>query len=207
MKRTATVLAVGFALVAGTASSPVAQAAEDGPFLVRLRAVNLDSANKDSTPLDLTVNDKVFPELDLSYFFTPNIALELVLTYPQEHTIRSGGAEIGTLKHLPPTLLAQYHFTNFGKFKPYLGIGLNYTIFSDVDFSPAVNAALHPKTDGHSIGWAAQVGFDYAITSSIYLNVDVKKVKIGTDITANGVKVGEFKVDPWLFGVGVGYRF
>lgn len=207
MKRTATVLAVGLALVAGMASASAAQAAEDGPFLVRLRAVNLDSANKDSTALDLTVNDKVFPELDLSYFFTPNIALELVLTYPQEHTIRSGGAEIGTLKHLPPTLLAQYHFTNFGKFKPYLGIGLNYTIFSDVDFSPAVNAALHPKLDGHSVGWAAQVGFDYAITPSIYLNVDVKKVKIGTDVTANGVKVGEFKVDPWLFGIGVGYRF
>src|SRR5256885_2916008 len=85
-----------------------AQQAE-GPWMVRVRAVNLDSANKDSTGLGLSINNKWMPELDVSYFFTPNIAAELVLTYPQKHDLRANGlGQIGSLKHLPPTLLAQY---------------------------------------------------------------------------------------------------
>ncbi len=75
------------------------------------------------------MNDKVIPELDISYYFTPNFAAELILTYPQKHDVRSDGTKIGTLKHLPPTLLAQYHFTNFGAFKPYVGAGINYSTF------------------------------------------------------------------------------
>ena len=90
------------AVCAMTSGAAFAQQAE-GPWLVRVRAVNLDSANKDSTGLDLSVNNKVIPELDISYFFTPNIAAELILTYPQKHDLRSGGVDIGSLKHLPPT--------------------------------------------------------------------------------------------------------
>ncbi|KAI5935591.1 Inhibitor of nuclear factor kappa-B kinase subunit alpha [Manis javanica] len=77
--------------------------------------------------------------------FTPNIAAELVLTYPQKHdrgAVRR--SQIGSLKHLPPMLLAQYHFTNFGAFKPYVGAGANYTRFSSVSFDPAAGAALNP---------------------------------------------------------------
>ena len=76
-KRAALALAV-----AGSVALPVVAVAADGPWLVRLRAVNLDSADKDSTGLDLTMNSKVIPEIDISYFFTPEIAAELVLTYP-----------------------------------------------------------------------------------------------------------------------------
>lgn len=106
MKKNLLAVAVLCALTSGAA---FAQQAE-GPWLVRARAVNLDSANKDSTGLGLSVNDKVIPEVDVSYFFTPNIAAELVLTVPQKHTVRSAGTAIGSLKHLPPSLLLQYHF-------------------------------------------------------------------------------------------------
>jgi outer membrane protein len=99
-----------------------------------------DSANKVPPPdLGLSINNKTMPELDISYFFTPNFAAELILTYPQKHDIRSNGSalgdlgKIGSVKHLPPTLLAQYHFTNFGAFKPYVGAGINYTRFSSVN--------------------------------------------------------------------------
>ena len=54
--------------------------------------------------------DKTIPELDISYFFTPNIAAELVLTVPQEHRVYLNGTDIGSFKHLPPTLTLQYHF-------------------------------------------------------------------------------------------------
>lgn len=186
---------------------PAVVQAQDLPWLVRVRAVNLDSANKDSTGLGLSINDKVLPEVDFSYFLTPQLAAELVLTYPQKQTIRSNGSEIGSLHHLPPTLTAQYHFTGLGAVVPYVGAGVNYTRFSNVGFTPAVNAALHPSLSRSSFGFAAQAGADWAMTKNVYLNVDVKKVQIHTDVRSSGTKVGELKVNPWLVGVGVGYHF
>ncbi|AOV05534.1 MULTISPECIES: OmpW family protein [Delftia] len=204
MKRTLLAVAAVCALSSGAA---FAQQAE-GPWMVRVRAVHLDSVNKDSTGLGLSINDKWMPELDVSYFFTPNIAAELVLTYPQKHDLRANGlGQIGSLKHLPPTLLAQYHFTNFGAFKPYVGAGVNFTRFSSVNFDPAVQAALNPSIKKNSFGGALQIGFDYALDKNWSLNFDVKKVFIETDVRAGGTKVGTFKVNPVLVGVGLGYRF
>ncbi len=195
-------------LIAATlaAGAFAAQAAES-PWLMRVRAVNLDSANKDSTGLDLSVNNKVIPEVDFSYFFSPNLAAELILTYPQKHTLSAGGAEIGTLKHLPPTLSLQYHFAPNDTFRPYVGAGLNYTIFSNVEFAPAVDTALSPSVKHTSVGLSFQVGFDYEISKNLYLNVDIKKVQIGTKVYSKGTEVGKFKVDPLLVGVGLGFRF
>jgi outer membrane protein len=194
-------------LLVGVASLPVASQAQDMPFLVRVRAVALQSANTDSTGLDLSINNKVIPEIDFSYFITPQWALELVLTYPQKQTIRSAGTEIGSLKHLPPTLTAQYHVTSFGAFKPYLGAGVNYTRFSNVEFIPAVQTTLQPSLSKNSFGLALQAGFDYEFMKNTTFNVDVKKVQIRTDVSSAGTQVGTFKVDPWLIGVGIGRRF
>ena len=205
MKKTLLAAAALCALTSGAAMAQQHQ--QDGKWMVRARAVYLDSANKDSTPLDLSVNNKMIPELDISYFFTPNFAAELILTYPQKHDVRAGGAKIGSLKHLPPTLLAQYHFTQLGAFKPYVGVGINYTRFSSVKFDPAVDAALNPSVKKNSFGPALQIGFDYALDKNWSINFDVKKVYIKTDVRSFGTKVGTFKVDPVLVGVGLGYRF
>lgn len=197
-----TLLAIA-ALTALTSGAAMAQQ-QDGNWMVRVRAVHIDSANKDSTGLGLSINNKTIPEFDISYFFTPNFAAELILTYPQKHDVRSSalGGKIGTLKHLPPTLLAQYHFTNFGAFKPYVGAGINYTRFSSVDIA---GGAADVKRN--SFGPALQVGFDYALDKNWSINLDVKKVYMKTDVSLGGSKIGTFKVDPVLVGVGVGYRF
>ncbi|MBT9455945.1 MAG: OmpW family protein [Burkholderiaceae bacterium] len=194
------------ALTLGLAGTAV-QAQQEGPWLVRVRAVNLDSANKDTTGLGLSVNNKVIPEVDISYFFAPNWAAELVLTIPQKHTLRSGGAEIGSLKHLPPTLSLQYHFAPAATFRPYVGVGVNYTHFSSVNFAPAVQAALSPSIKKDSYGLSFQVGADIALSKTMYLNLDLKKVQISTKVSSAGTEVGKFKVDPLLVGVGLGWRF
>ena len=196
MKKTLLAVAALCVLSSGAA---LAQQAE-GPWMVRARVVNLDSANKDSTPLGLTVNDKTIPEVDITYFFNKNIAAELILTVPQKHTLRAGGAAIGTLKHLPPTLTVQYHFDVAG-FKPYVGVGLNYTRFSGVHLPAGVDI------DRNSFGPALQAGVDIPLSKNLYLNFDVKKVYIKTDVSAGGAKLGTFKVDPVLVGVGLGWRF
>mgnify|MGYP006147784351 FL=1 len=172
-----------------------------GSVLVRARAVHMDSANQDSTGLGLAINNKTLPEVDFSYFFSKHIAAELILTVPQKHTLTSNGTAIGSLRHLPPTLTVQYHFDAPG-FKPYVGAGLNYTRFSSVNI---LGGAADVKRN--SFGPALQVGVDIPLAKNLYLNFDVKKVFIKTDVTAGGAKLGTFKVDPVLVGVGLGWRF
>ena len=192
--------------LATIAAALPAQAQDKGDWIVRGRALKLDSANKDTTGLGLSIDNKTFPELDISYFVTPNIAVELILTYPQKHTLYSNGAEIGTLKHLPPTLTAQYHFNAPG-FRPYVGLGVNATNFSDVQFTPAVSAALSPNVKRMSYGLAMNVGVDVPVGGGWLVNLDVKKVKLATDVYAGTTKAGTFTIDPTLISLGFGKRF
>lgn len=185
-------------MAAGTA---MAQDFKAGDLLVRARAVHLDSANKDSTGLNLSVNDKWLPEVDFTYFLSPNLAAELILTVPQKHTLSAGDAKIGSLKHLPPTLTVQYHFDAGSGIKPYVGAGLNYTRFSSVKLPEGVGIKKN------STGLALQVGVDVAISKDMYVNFDVKKAAISTKVSAGGERIGKFKVDPLLVGVGLGWKF
>ena len=194
MKKILIAAAVGL-LVAGSV------AAQESPWLVRARAVNLNMANKDSTGLSLTANDKVIGEVDVSYFFNKNVAAELILTLPQTQAVYSGTTPIGSFKHLPPTLTLQYHFTDFQSFKPYVGAGINYTkITADNLSSP-----YHLESD--SYGAAFQAGVDVPLTKQVSLNFDVKKVYIRSDVYSGSTNAGTLKLDPVLVGVGVGYRF
>ena len=188
------------------AVTPAVQAQDTGSWIVRGRALNLDPANGDSTGLGLGVNSKVFPEVDFTYFMNPNLAVELVLTYPQKHDILAAGTKIGSVKHLPPTLSLQYHFPQAG-FRPYVGAGVNYTHFSGVTFDPAIVTALQPSIDKNSFGLAIGAGVDVPFGGGWLVNVDVKKVQIRTDVASFGTKVGTVKVDPVLFSVGIGKRF
>lgn len=204
------------ALLLTTASLGVAQAQEqgklsEGNWMVRVRALKLDPANDFDAKQVLAddsveVNAKWIPEVDISYFFTRNIAAELVLTIPQKHNVHVDGAgNIGTFKHLPPSLLLQYHFNPEGEFRPYVGAGINYTILGKENMS-ALGGDV--TLDNHSFGAVVQLGFDYKIDKNLFLNFDVKKAQIRTDVYHSAAgNLGTLKVDPLLWGVGVGYRF
>lgn len=190
---------------AGVAAPALAQ---ESPWLVRVRAVHIDPADK-SDPVGgsgasdrLHVSDKWIPEVDISYFFTPNWAAELILTVPQQHDVTLDGQRIGSFKHLPPTLTAQYHFLPGAQIDPYVGAGINYTLISKVDI---LNGAGRLEHD--SIGAALQAGVDVRLDGKWSLNVDVKKVQIRSDVDIAGVRASRVKVDPVLIGVGLGYRF
>ena len=194
------------ALAAGLLGSAPLHA-QEGPWMVRLRAVALQPADKSDAapgiPADaIHVSSKTIPEVDISYFFTKNLAAELVLTVPQEHDVTLAGTKIGTFKQLPPTLLAQWHFLPGQTVDPYVGLGANLTLISDVKLA---NGAL--DLDSSSVGPAAQAGADVKVAPQWFVNVDVKYVQIRSDVKAGGAKVTTVKVDPMLYGVGVGYRF
>lgn len=196
---------VGLAISIGAAfcAAPAAQAA-DGPWMVRGRLLHMqvDNGNDPAVPgAKVELNDKTFPEVDITYFFTRNLAAELILTYPQKHDVLLNGSKIGSVKHLPPTLTLQYHFMPDATFRPYIGAGLNYTRFSSVSLPAGLDL------ERSSTGLALQIGADFKVADKWYLNFDVKKVYIDTDVKSGGAKLTTLEIDPVLLSVGAGYRF
>ena len=192
------------------------------PWQIRLRALGIVTRNAghvDQVPgSGLATSDAVVPELDITYYFTPNIAAELILGTTRHSVTGTGvaatsGLEVGKAWLLPPVLTLQYHFTNFGAFKPYVGVGVNYTIFYGQTAGNVANGAGVIVTRSHlhnSFGAVAQIGFDYMIDRHWGLNVDVKKVWLrpSWDGDSNvGALTGQVELDPWLIGGGVTYRF
>lgn len=199
-------------IAAGIIAAPAVQADDTG-LMVRARAVYVafDNSQNDGlrnvTGSDVSANSKLIPEVDFSWFFTKNIAAELVLTYPQTVNIQVADTYIGKIKALPPSLVLQYHFTDFGAFKPYVGLGVNYTLFSSRDNIHALGLQL--TTEQSSVGMVGQVGFDYMFTKNLGLNVDLKYIQMETDVVvkANGAKLGSLGLSPWTPGVGITYKF
>ncbi len=194
-------LAVGVALVIGLAST-VASAAQ-GDWLGRARVININP-DASSSALNLDASTETTLELDFSYFLTGNVALELILA-TKKHGITSAGAPIGDVSLLPPTLTLQYHFApDSASFRPYVGAGLNYTRFYDINLLGGA-----ATVNNSSWGGALQIGADFPINKTFFLNVDVKKIWIDTDVklTATGATVANFDINPVIIGVGLGMKF
>ena len=173
--------------------------AQENPWMVRARAVSVEWKNSGAAgDAGIWAKDKTIPELDISYFFNKNIAAELVLTYPQNVDIYSGTTKLGHVKALPPSLLLQYHFTNFGQVKPYVGAGVNLTLFSRRDQLAGPN-----YVERSSVGYALQTGLDYMLDKHWGVNLDVKYLQIDTKVTGGNL----LKLNPVTAGVGVTYKF
>jgi len=183
------------------AASPVF--ADAGDWLIRVRAIDI-VPNTSSSAANLGASDEWTPDIDFSYFITKNIALELLTDIPENTTITSNGANIGSVKILPPTLTLQYHFIPDGTFRPYVGAGINYSRFYDVNL---VGGTL--TVDNNSWGGALQAGFDYGLDKNWFLNLDVKYIWMSTNVNvaATGVHVTDFDINPWVLGFGVGRKF
>lgn len=186
--------------------------AEEGDWLVRLRGIHVSpSESATITPIGGTasIDTATVPELDISYFLTNNIAIELILATtkhsPSAIGTLVGDVPLGSVFLLPPTVTFQYHPMAGEKFSPYVGAGINYTIFYKEE-SPTVTV-----TDidyANKFGFAVQFGADYSINSEWFLNVDVKKIWLKTDISMNaGTINADVKINPWIFGLGFGKRF
>ena len=117
-------------------------------------------------------------------------------------SINQTAVDLGAVRLLPPTLTAQYHFTDLGKWKPYLGAGITYAYFYDSDH-PGYGSVKYDST----FGFAMQAGVDYKLKEKWYLNADVKKILLSTDVTVNDTIKAKAQLNPWVFGFGVGYRF
>lgn len=208
--------------------------AEAGDWVVRLRAANI-SPDEDSRlgrttnaalgaavldpGAELEVESNTIPEIDISYYVTKNIALELILAVGSKHDVNihknptgplAGNHDLGEVNLLPPTLTVQWHFRPDQMFDPYVGAGINYTRF--MDNSLKLDATGMPiRVDRNSWGPALQAGFDINLKDGWLINADVKKLWIDTDVKMNAgagyVKIDSLDINPWVFGIGIGKKF
>jgi outer membrane protein len=223
-------------LIAASLASPLAVQAADwlsaspwgatdvSPWLIRLRGVNIDPDSSSSAggaagiPENaISVENRWVPELDISYFFTKNIAVELVLAYAKHNVavnapgVYVGG--VGSVELLPPSLVVQYHFDWEGDpFKPYVGAGINFTWFTSSNLAvPLFPGSLPLNISNSSFGPVLQIGADYRLTKNWYLNADFKYIWMDTKVTSSNLGAplvsSDLDINPMVYGVGVGYRF
>lgn len=216
--RTHKILALA-AVSAAIVASPAY--AEKGDVLVRVRAIVVSPTERSSavTPgfpgSKLGVSDAVMPEIDFTYMATKHIGAELILA-TTEHKIEGRGTLSGVPKIaktwvLPPTLTLQYHFLPDAKIRPYVGAGVNYTIFyaskADSDLVRAVGPTnVHLS---NSFGYALQAGTDIDITKKVFLNLDIKYVGMKTNArlnTGGAINTARVDIDPLIFGIGLGFK-
>jgi outer membrane protein len=181
----------------------------------RFRVITIvpnESATIETIGGDVEISTAVVPELDFTYFFNENWSAELILG-TAKHDVKAvstaaGDIKLGDVWLLPPTLTLQYHFATEG-FRPYLGAGLNYTIFYGADSGDVADDVSYDN----SVGFAFQGGFDIDLDEKWFLNLDAKYILLSTDATVDattalGATVGaDVDINPLIIGVGVGMRF
>ncbi|MFC3532454.1 OmpW family protein [Vogesella facilis] len=196
-----------FAVAALLAALSTSAFAAQGDILARFRITNVNpqtSVNDVLETLKVDVNDDTIPELDFTYMFTNNIGAELILG-TSKHDISASGTNIGSVKVLPPTLTAQYHFSPEGQFRPYVGAGINYTRF----YGFKDDSGLGLSIKKNSFGPALQVGMDIPVSKNVFINFDVKKLWIKTKVSSSvaGGEVGTLDINPLVTSVGIGTKF
>ncbi len=208
-----TLLAVALA----TALAPSFAMAEKGDIVVRLRATQVSPDEKSKLDnatfganSDLKVDNNTIPELDISYYFTKNIAAELILALGTRHKVEADlngtKVDLGKVNLLPPTLLAQWHFNPDQTFDPYVGAGISYIRAMDNSLSLPNSTDIHISRNNW--GAALQAGLDFNLENKWLLNVDVKKIWFDTTVRLDGVgKIDNLDIDPWVVSVGFGKKF
>ncbi len=194
MKKSMFVVTAMSALIVAT---PMVHAAQ-GDNIARLKVINVNP-DVDSDVPGLDVDDQTTAEIGLTHFLTPNWAVDFGISYGK-HDVTLGGGDAGSAKLMPVNLTAQYHFMPEGAWRPYVGAGVNYTHFSDVNIAGGTVGLEKDR-----FGPVVQAGLDVPINEAWSFNADVKKVWLSSD--ASGAASGNVDIDPWIFGVGVGYKF
>ena len=236
MKKSLLVLAVVAAF------APMLAQAEAGDIVVRVRATNVSPSESSNlgaqtnaaalgatsaqlygdSNAKLQVDSNTIPELDISYYFTKNIAAELILALGTRHDVNVSsaglvGKALGSVNLLPPTLTAQWHFMPDQTFDPYVGAGVAYVRAMDNGLTAQVGAlALPIRIERNNFGGVLQAGFDVNLKDKWLVNFDVKKVFVSTDVMLDGTaarlkagfqKIDSLDLDPWIVSVGFGKKF
>jgi outer membrane protein len=216
IKNSLAMLALGgmaiLATVDPTAAQELTTGKHAGDIMLRVRGLGVipePSSSISAIGGHIAASDTAVPEIDGTYFFTDNIAAELIAATTRHHITAKGttlgDVDVGKVRLLPPTLTGQYHFMPQERFSPYLGTGINYTWFFDtlVPGNPVSSVSY-----SNGFGAVIQAGFDYNLAGNWYLNFDVKQIFLNTTAKLNGGAIrADVDLNPTLISLGVGYKF
>jgi outer membrane protein len=195
----------------------VAQAQENWIFRARIIDVSPNSSSSEilDTGTTIDVDSAWTLEVDITYMFSEHVGLELIAA-TSEHDLSTtggalGGADAGSVWVLPPTLTLQYFFGT-GKIRPYIGAGINYTVFYSYDLSDDLaGLGITDVKFSNSFGFDGNIGIDFSLGGNWLLNADIKYIQISTDadlrVGSDTLDTISVDVDPWVFGIGAGIRF
>ena len=194
-------IALALLASAALAAPAFAQSAGEMTLGLGLGFVNPKSDNGTVAGGATVIDSNARPTVTFEYFIRDNLGVELLAALPFKHDISVGGAKAGVTKHLPPTLSLNYHFPTGGAITPFVGLGVNYTVFFE-DRSPLGDLKID-----NSWGLAAHLGMDYAISETGAVRMDLRYIDIDSDVKLNGAKVGRVEVDPLVAGVSYVMKF
>ncbi len=190
-----------------TATPALAQQAGDWTFGLGAHVVSPKSDNGSLAggAFDADVGNNWRPTFTGEYFFRDNWGIEVLASLPFQHDIELNGVKAGSTKHLPPTVSLQYHFTGSEKVKPFIGAGVNYTLFFSQDTTgPLAGADLDLE---NSFGLALHGGLDFAVGTDKFVRLDARWIDIDTDVKVNGGDVGTVNIDPMVYGAAFVWKF
>ena len=206
-------LLAGLALCLITPLAQAESALDKGDVLLRAGPALIDpeSDGLQVTGLGtISADSAVGLAFNVEYMFARNFGVELLASLPFTHDLQLDGAKIGETKHLPPTLSINYHLP-LGAFVPYVGVGVNWTIFYDEKLDSSLDSVLLLDD---SIGLAGQIGLDWILGNNLVINANVRYISIETDAVVGGAlagggaaALGTVKINPWVYGLNIGYKF
>ena len=202
MNRLVKKAALSGVVIAALGGSDLALASD---WIVRLGGHYVDPGSDNHEVVNVDSGESL--TFSATYRFAPHWGVELLAALPFEHDVKlnADGTKVAEVKHLPPTLSVQYHFAPESRIRPYIGAGLNATIFFDEETTgPLADNDLSLDT---SFGPAAQLGVDIDIGTEWFLGLDARWMDIDTDAELSGASLGTVKIDPWVIGITVGRRF
>ena len=174
---------------------------------------NIDSHITGMPGAKLGITTGVSPELDASYFFTPNLSVQLIAATSRHTITAKGGAlgaggTLGSTWVLPPTLTAQWHFPQIGVVRPYVGVGITVAFFYGTSPSSQLLGTSDKLGLRTAVGPAFDAGFDVPVQGNWSINVDVKQMILPTSARLlHGAVHAQTGLDPTVVGFGVGYKF
>lgn len=178
--------------------------------------------------ISLEVRDKTTPFFSYIREIDDQWNVELALGLPPKHDIvlkinnaglpgnaQALSGQVGAkVRQVAPTLFVNYRFLEkTSPWRPFVGVGINYTRFDKTSSTTAGNALNGGATSislEDSVGLAVQGGVTYQITSQWSVSAALATARVKSRITTNTLGIersADISFNPRVFTVAVGYSF